>query len=968
MFASKKKMPSHWLNCINSRKIFKSLLIIATVLIGVHYDSKIQAQITPDESLREESSVVTPDVEVKGKTADRIDGGVIRDRNLFHSFSQFNVGESQSVYFANPDNIDQIFTRVTGDDPSNILGTLGVDGAADLLLLNPNGIIFGENSSLDVEGSFFGTTADSVVFEDDTEFSAVNPQSPLLTVDVPLGLQVGSNPGSIIVRSPLVLPNGQNLSLIGGKLEFAGTGTNKVNGVNTPEDIITVPGGRVELGGLSTEGIIEIEENGNLSFPEAITRADVTFNNLTIDVSAGGGGSIMVNARNLELFDSDLEAGIDPTVELASDQAGDIIINATDQVSLTSSNDGVSTISNVTGDISELTELTEAEIINTQGNAGNIQIQTESLEARDAFSIGSFTNGAGNAGNVSITASESINLLPTAEITSENGGGGIYSYVGTEGTGNGANIGINTPVLALSKSFLFTTTIGSGDAGDITINATDNVSIRQASQLTADTFSSGNSGNLTIAAPQADILMDGENTFVTTEILPSEETNSSNSAGLDVDMEQGGNIMIQGRNVSATNGAVVSTRTAREENAGDLTIDTNQFIVKNSIIVTSSNGSGQAGNLNVTADESIDISGTISGTITNNENVSAAGLFTSNLNENANAAAGNLTVNTQNLTITEGATIEAATLSSGDGGNITIEADEILLNSSLGENSPSFINALTIGSGDAGTINISTNKLVILDNAGIAVASEGDGNAGKIFAQVRDSLEIDTNLGGISSFSDRSSGGEISISAGSIRLKGNSSISSRVVSGTGGGGNLTLSADTIVALDKSDLFASSSDGVGGNITLDTDAFFSNNFNPAFLNADPEFLDNNNRVDISASGAFDGVVDIPDVNFLPNSLIELSEEILNTDEVVSNSCVLPNQEQGGTFVVTGTGGLAVRPNDAAVSNYGTGDVRTLPQKPNVTSTENEWQPGEPIVEPEGIYRLSNGQLVLSRECN
>lgn len=134
-------------------------------------------------------------MEVKGETADRIDGGAIRDRNLFHGFSEFNVGESQRVYFANLNtnlnNIEQIFTRVTGSNPSNILGTLGVDGAADLLLLNPNGVLFGENSSLDVEGSFLGTSADSLLFEDDTKFSAVQPGSSLLTVSVPLGLQFG---------------------------------------------------------------------------------------------------------------------------------------------------------------------------------------------------------------------------------------------------------------------------------------------------------------------------------------------------------------------------------------------------------------------------------------------------------------------------------------------------------------------------------------------------------------------------------------------------------------------------------------------------------------------------------------------------------------------------------------------------------------------------------------------------------
>ena len=182
---------------------FKLLLISATVAIGSIANQPARAQLTPDDSLQEESSVVTPDVEVKGESADRIDGGAIRDRNLFHSFSEFNVGEAQRVYFANPDNIEQIFTRVTANSPSNINGTLGVDGAADLLLLNPNGIIFGENSFLDVEGSFFGTTADSVLFKDGEEFSATEPNSSLLTVSVPLGLQVSNNPGAIEVRSLL---------------------------------------------------------------------------------------------------------------------------------------------------------------------------------------------------------------------------------------------------------------------------------------------------------------------------------------------------------------------------------------------------------------------------------------------------------------------------------------------------------------------------------------------------------------------------------------------------------------------------------------------------------------------------------------------------------------------------------------------------------------------------------------------
>jgi filamentous hemagglutinin family protein len=914
--------------------LFKSLLIIATVLVGVNYDSKIQAQITPDESLGEESSVVTPDVEVKGQTADRIDGGAIRDRNLFHSFSQFNIGESQSVYFANPDNIDHIFTRVTGEDPSNILGTLGVDGAADLLLLNPNGIIFGENSSLDVEGSFFGTTAESVVFEDDTEFSAVNPQSPLLTVGVPLGLQIGSNPGSIIVRSPLAVDNGQNLSFLGGNLEFEGSGTTVGKNISESEDVITVPGGKIELGGLSTAGIVTIGENGNLTFPEVIARADVSFNNIEVDVSAGGGGEIRVNARNLELFNSDLDGGIDPFVELTNGQAGDIIINATGKILLnseTNNNNSQSSINTTTGDLSAFSEGTEKQIVNTHGNAGNIDITTRSLEARGLFFIGSVANGTGNAGNVKITASESVNLMADSITESEYEGSGVFSQVFPLGTGNGGNIEINAAVLTLSSSNLSTNTFGEGSAGNIKVNATDEISLRQASHIEAGTLNFGDAGDILIAAPTADISLDGQKTDISTFVSPVQKLNSPGFSGSFVGKGQGGDITIQARNLSVTNNAILSTATA-----GEVTAE----------------GLANAGNLRLDITDSITLS--------------SNALLTSRTEGAGNA--GNLTINTNKLTV-EDAGIQATAFSSEYGGSVNIKANNILLTGNSKEDLTTGIFASTVGSGNGGTINIDTNNLIIQDNVksinvGINVGSLANGNAGKIFAQIRDSLNMENGF--IASFSDRSSGGEISISAGNIRLTGNSDILTFVNRG-GNGGNLTLTADSIVAFDDSDIFADSLDGVGGNITLDTDAFLAANFDRASLNANPVFLDNNNQVDINASGAVDGFVELPNVNFLPNSLIKLSEETINTDEVVANSCVIPNQQQGGTFIVSGNGGLTLRPGDPAMSAYSTGDVRPLPQQSNAASNQ-DWNPNEPIVEPQGMYRLSNGQLVLSRQCN
>ena len=111
---------------------------------------------------------------------------------MFHSFREFNIDEGRGGYFDNPAAIENIFSRVTGSNSSEIFGTLGVLGNANLFFLNPNGILFGPNASLDLKGSFIGTTADSIIFPDGKQFSATNPEAPpILTVNVqhPIGLQ-----------------------------------------------------------------------------------------------------------------------------------------------------------------------------------------------------------------------------------------------------------------------------------------------------------------------------------------------------------------------------------------------------------------------------------------------------------------------------------------------------------------------------------------------------------------------------------------------------------------------------------------------------------------------------------------------------------------------------------------------------------------------------------------------------------
>jgi filamentous hemagglutinin family protein len=216
---------------------WQASLALSTVSLIGFVTNPVCAQITPDNSLGSESSIVTPDVTVKNAVADFIEGGAIRGNNLFHSFADFNVSEGGRVYFSNPDGIANILTRVTGDNLSEIFGTLGVDGAANLFLLNPNGIVFGENAALDLNGSFLVTTGDSYIFDNGFAYSASNPEVPsLLTINLPVGLQFGKSVGTVEVTGDglnytenfptnnfgLTVASGKTLTLLGGDVKFTG--------------------------------------------------------------------------------------------------------------------------------------------------------------------------------------------------------------------------------------------------------------------------------------------------------------------------------------------------------------------------------------------------------------------------------------------------------------------------------------------------------------------------------------------------------------------------------------------------------------------------------------------------------------------------------------------------------------------------------------------------------------------------
>jgi filamentous hemagglutinin family protein len=1208
----------------------------------------VLAQIEPDGTLGTE---ITRDVIIRDILSDRIDGGTVRGANLFHSFEVFNVLAGRGVYFSNPDGIANIFSRVTGNDPSEILGRLGVLGEANLFLINPNGIIFGPNASLDIQGSFFATTADAIRLGNTGLFSAtepatsnllaVNPSAFLFNAIAAQPILNQSQAASVIGQpnsnggSPgLQVRAGQTLGLIGGDVRLEGGN-------------LTAAGGRIELGSVASVGEVSLSQMGNrfvLGYDSIAEFGDISLSEgAFVDASGEGGGDVQIRAARLGMRQgSNIWADT-----LGASPGGEVRVNTTESVTLSERSRlladvfGTGTGGNLTidtprllvqggarvsastydaGDAGNLTletgellvsqggqisvgtfgegnggelkvNATQIELIgdnpingtpsglfasvgdNATGTGGNVTVSTQGLRIKDGATLSASTFGQGDAGNLRVVASDKIEVmgsspqgnsssiaaqvnpdatgnagnltLETGELLVSQGGqiavgtfgegnggelkvnanqieligtnpidgtrSGLFADVGPNATGTGGNVTLSTQGLRIfDGANLDASTSGKGNAGDLRVVASDKIevmgsdpqenssSIRaqvepdakgnagnltletgellvsQGGQIAVGTFGEGNGGQLNVNANQIELIgtnpIDGTRSGLFADV-------GDNATGT------GGNVTLSTQGLRIFDGATLSASTLGVGNAGDLrvvatdsievigspqgnsssiraqvepdakgnagnlTLETGELLVsQGGQISVGTFGEGNGGQLNVNANQ-IELIGT------NPINGNRSALF-ADVGPNATGTGGNVTVSTQGLRIKDGAELSASTSGKGDAGNLTVVAtDSIEVMGTNPEGFPSTINALvksaatgnggnlninapsilvtdkgelsveTVGNGSAGKLRIDTQRLRVTNDAVVSASTSSpnpDGKGGNLTINAKDALQLrnqgriiaestgaapagDITIntgrltatdGTIATSTQRSAGGAITITAKDIRLFKDSDITTRVASGAGGGGDITLTANSIVAFDDSDILAFARDGQGGDITFNTRAFFGENYRPAPKGTDPVTLDNNDRVDINASGAVEGVITLPDTSAVQNNLTPLSENQIDTNSLIASSCIARRYEpQRGSFFITGTGGIPFRPGDAYVMRYQTGTVRGVPaegvgeaggdkkqtssaQSSVTVSNTNEhsnhttrrrWKMGDPIIEPTGIYRLPNGELIMSREC-
>ncbi|MEH2214365.1 S-layer family protein [Nostoc sp.] len=1021
--------------------VFSIIGVLAHVIFCC--ENHALAQITPDGTLGNNFSRRTPNVNIKGLPADRIDGGATRGANLFHSFREFNVEKSQRVYFANPTGIKNILTRVTGSNVSNILGTLGVDGGANLFFINPNGILFGDNARLDVAGSFVASTANSFVFGNGLEFSATNPQtpSPLLTVNPSALLfnQITAAPIQNNSVAPagfsksgfnafgLRVADGQSLLLVGGNISMDGGGLNAF-------------GGRVELGGLASAGTVGLNVDGNnlsLSFPQGVQRADVSLiNDAQINVRTDNGGSIGINARNLELSEgSSLRAGIGLRLGSTDSKAGNIEVNATGTVNLRdgslisnamlgaagkggdinitagslaltneatvlTSTFGQGDAGNVTLQAQDRVAFTNGSYIATsglgQGNAGNVTISTEGAIVFDALDslkpniTGIFSNvepeSVGDAGNIYIKAA-SVSLLNGANIYNQNSGklgnagnviiqarggvsfdgvsidksstSGVFSFLGFNTVGRGGNISITTETLSLTNGAeVASSTYGQGNAGDITIDASNRVSFDNSAIFsTVEQEARGQGGDIRISAKSLSLSNNA--------LLLASTFGQGNAGSIIIDTTDA--VFLDGNKSRALS----TLEKTGEGRGGDIRITTRALSLTNGAqLASSSDGNGNAGNIIINAQQTVSLSG--------DDTVAF-----STLDDDGKGRGGDINITTASLSLTNGAQLAASTFGKGNAGNVNIDAQDTVTFAGVGRNglfSGAFSSVEPGAVGDGGNINITTGSLS-LNSGFLSASSSGEGKAGNVKVEA-DSIRLDG--GGIASLTTSGDGGDIVVSAKDIFLLRRESLISTtagIAQAGGNGGNITINTPFLVAVpnENSNITANAFKGSGGKVTINTTGIFgmtvlsredlvrllgTNDLTELDLQKLPSSITAISQTSPTLNGQV--TINSPDTD-PSRGLIQLPSNLIDASQQIAQGCTPRRGKNASSFIATGRGGLPQSPNEplrgrAVITGWVDlpAQATAIADKSSIASMTKST---DRIVEAQGWIVDANGNIML-----
>ena len=615
---------------------------------------------------------------------------------------------------------------------------------------------------------------------------------------------------------------------------------------------------------------------------------------------------------------------------------------------------------------------------------GDIQVQGRHVTLTGGSQIFAETKGAGIGGTLAVTASESLEINGTSPY----GPSGLFANVAKTATGTGGDLNITTKRLTVRDGALVSTNSdGSGKAGNLSVWAENLV---QVSGADAEKFGSslraigtiGDGGNLKIETGKL-IVRDGAQILAST--YGQGKAGNLTVTALDLIELDGGVVATDGKFFPS--GLLAQAEPGSKGTGGNLKIATDKLVLRNGAQISATTfGSERAGDLFVAATD-IELFGAATSasgeTLTNNTNLPlGSGLFAGTGN-NSTGNGGNLTVKAERLRLRDGGVVQTTTFGAGNAGKLIVRASELveLIGKDQAGLYPSGLFGVSGGipgltgiekaTGRGGDIDIETGELIIQDGAAVAVSSlnrtsdaKGAGNL-EITAKT---IRLD-NQGSLTSQTNSAQGGNITVrSPDLLLLRRNSQISATAgISGTSGdGGNITIDTPLIVAVprENSDITANAFTGNGGNIRIQAQGIFG-------LRSRPQLTQFS---DITASSEFgiDGVVEINTPNVDPSQgLVPLPTDLVDASGLIASGCGASRQGQS-EFIVTGRGGLPPSPSDTISSDTIWSDLRYQSQTaenpmPAENFTQSDRSTTEQLVEAQAWLTNKQGEVVLSAQA-
>lgn len=767
--------------------------------------------------------------------------GETRGANLLHSFGRLHVRTGESLTFTGPDVIANVIARVTGDEGSEIDGLLrSAITAADLFLINPNGVTFGDGAVLDVDGAFYVSTARSLHFTDGSLLTVSATGSSGFTAAPPEAFGFGATPAAIdLIRTTLGEGSVDGLHVSAGPILL-------------DHADVRLPGADVSLAALTGEGEVPLVgmPSGNGA---GITITGTVDEEARIETSGDPAGRLTVYAGDLTLQSAFLFAdttGSQGSAGIEITAHDTLVLRGGARITTDVLGEGAGGGLQVTaGTVNLADPFTKISSDNRSGTAasGDIEINATSVDLEQGAQISTVTLAEGAAGNITLN-SDAIRVSSGAAITAETNGPADAGAITLRATDL---VDVSGPDSAVSSSTLF----DSGNAGSITIE-TARLVLGDEGRVAAESVFpfAGAPGTILIDASEVDVsgnaLVTSNNASLSADSgTVTVNANSILLRGADADRPDrvfsgivsgtagdgaGGSIRLNVGSLAVRDGARIEAVTESFGAAGSISVVGN-VAMDAGFIDARTLGEGAGGDISVSGRVTLDNGARIdTSTPLNFAGVGSAGRIRisgealevgagSSVASATDGAgnAGSISIDSADVTVRDAGTVETNTRGmdsdAGSAGSVSISADQLLVTAG------GLVSSTTAGPAPGGSLNISALRTDLLDAGGFGVSAAGMGDAGNI-RLAADVLQM--TAGVVETSAALSGGGNVTLDIRQTLFATGSTITASSGGPEAGadGGNLTfgspgMAAPGLLLLDQSQVVAQAVAGNGGIINL-----------------------------------------------------------------------------------------------------------------------------------------------------